>query len=85
MPFCVPVLPEHPIYSALTNCPFSPHFSHFCGLQRPSLLNPQAHFQIAMVPHLPSEIEYNPLRVTAVCKTGNVMLKYFRIFGCYPL
>jgi hypothetical protein len=36
-------------YSAFTNCPFSPHFSHFCGLQRPSLLNPQEHFQVAMV------------------------------------
>jgi hypothetical protein len=35
-------------YSAFTNCPFSPHFSHFWGLQRPSLLNPQVHFQVAM-------------------------------------
>jgi hypothetical protein len=36
-------------YSALTNCPFSPHFSHFCGLQRPSFVNPQEHFQVAML------------------------------------
>lgn len=35
-------------YSTLVNFPFSPHFSHFCGLQRPSLLKPQAHFQVAM-------------------------------------
>lgn len=35
-------------YSTLVNIPFSPHFSHFCGLQRPSLLKPQAHFHVAI-------------------------------------
>jgi len=35
-------------YSALTNVPFAPHFSHFCGLQRPSLLKPHSHFHVAM-------------------------------------
>lgn len=36
-------------YSALTKLPFSPHLSHFWGLQRPSLVNPQVHFQVAMI------------------------------------
>jgi hypothetical protein len=47
---------SHP---ALTKPPFSPHFSHFCGLQRPSLVKPQEHFQVAMLSHL-----LLPMRVT---------------------
>jgi hypothetical protein len=40
--------PRDRSYSTFVNIPFSPHFSHFCGLQRPSLLKPHVHFHVAI-------------------------------------